>query len=99
MILAFATIAVLVGTRMALPSAVTMAALFLAPLRQSLGRAAAAVAIVALAVVALVTGSSPPAAARPEPPTIISTLGHTGGHAGRHCVPCFAPCDIRLSKR
>jgi type IV secretion system protein VirD4 len=52
-------IGVLVGPRMACLSALAMGAMFLAPLRHSLGRAAAAVATVALVVVALGDGASP----------------------------------------
>lgn len=75
MILAFTAIALLVGPRMALLSTLAMVAVFLAPLRQSLDRAASAVATVAVAVVGLGAGSPPLATATPTatPPAVIHT--------------------------
>ena len=66
--LAVAAICILVGPRMTCLSALAMTAMFLAPLRHSLGRAAAAVTLVALTVVALGADGPPPASATPSAP-------------------------------
>jgi len=60
-VLAFAAFAILEGPRMAVVRGLAMGAMFVAPLRHSLGRAAGAVAVVALVVVALGAGVGVPA--------------------------------------